>query len=115
MSKKDDIFNYSLNPWESPEEFIEFYELLFQNDKSSKSVSKSINNLDSFIESISLDNLKKSMIYLINWDSRGDNKIFYLPIMLLVNTIIKSIRSKSAKLAKFRLPNTRFHFDNTYF
>ena len=94
MSKKDDIFNYNLNPWASPEEFIEFYELLFQNDKPSKSVSKSINNLDSFIESLSLDNLKKSMIYLIKWDSRGDNKIFYLPIMLLVNTIIKIKENK---------------------
>ena len=94
MSTKDDNFNYNLNPWESPDEFIEFYELLFQNDKSSKSPSNNVNNLDSFIESLSLDNLKKSMTYLIKWDSRGDNKIFYLPIMLVVNTIIKIKENK---------------------
>ena len=97
MSSKDDNFNYNLYPWKTQEEFIQFYETLFPNDKSLKQFSKNNNtnnNLDSFIESLSLDNLKKSMIYLIKWDSRGDNKMFCLPIILLVNTIIKIKENK---------------------
>ena len=86
MSSKDDTFNYNFYPWKTQEEFIQFYETLFPNDKS---LNQNNNNLDLFIESLSLDNLKKSMIYLIKWDSRGDNKMFCLPIILLVNTIIK--------------------------
>ena len=91
MSSKEDIFNYSIQPWSSQDEFIQFYEILFPKDKSSNTNSSNINNnnLDIFIESLSIQNLKKSMIYLIKWDSRGDNKMFCLPILLLVNTIIK--------------------------
>ena len=91
MSSKDDNFNYNFYPWKTQEEFIQFYETLFPNDKS---LNQNNNNLDSFIESLSLDNLKKSMIYLIKWDSRGDNKMFCLPIILLVNTIIKLKENK---------------------
>ena len=91
MSSKEDIFNYSIQPWSSQDEFIQFYEILFPKDKSSNTNSSTINNnnLDIFIDSLSIQNLKKSMIYLIKWDSRGDNKMFCLPILLLVNTIIK--------------------------
>ena len=93
MSSKDDIFNYSIQPWISQDEFIEFYETLFPKNNSSQLNSLSNNNnsnaLDLFIESLSLENLKKSMIYLIKWDSREDNKMFCLPIILLVNTLIK--------------------------
>ena len=91
MSSKEDIFNYSIQPWSSQDEFIQFYEILFPKDKSSNTNSSTINNnnLDIFIDSLSIQNLKKSMIYLIKWDSRGDNKMFCLPILLLVNTIIR--------------------------
>ena len=62
MSSKDDNFNYNLYPWKTQEEFIQFYETLFPNDKSLKQFSKNNNtnnNLDLFIESLLLDNLKK--------------------------------------------------------
>ena len=94
MSSKDDNFNYNFYPWKTQEEFIQFYETLFPNDKSLNQNNNTNNNLDSFIESLSLGNLKKSMIYLIKWDSRGDNKMFCLPIILLVNTIIKLKENK---------------------
>ena len=92
MTSKEDLFNYSINPWSSPDEFIEFYEILFPNNNNSLSfneIQKNNNLLDSFIESLSIENLKKSMTYLIKWDSREDNKMFCLPIILLINTIIK--------------------------
>ena len=92
MTSKEDLFNYSINPWSSPDEFIEFYEILFPKNNNSLSfneIQKNNNLLDSFIESLSLENLKKSMTYLIKWDSREDNKMFCLPIILLINTIIK--------------------------
>ena len=86
MSSKEDIFNYVIQPWISQDEFIEYYETLFPNNNLSNNNN---NNLEAFIESLSLENLKKSMIYLIKWDSREDNKMFCLPIILLINTIIK--------------------------
>ena len=86
MSSKEDIFNYVIQPWISQDEFIEYYETLFPNNNLSNNNN---NNLETFIESLSLENLKKSMIYLIKWDSREDNKMFCLPIILLINTIIK--------------------------
>ena len=93
MSSKDDIFNYSIQPWISQDEFIEFYSTLFPRNNISQINSISNNNinntLDLFIDSLSLENLKKSMIYLIKWDSREDNKMFCLPIILLINTLIK--------------------------
>ena len=93
MSSKDDIFNYSIQPWISQDEFIEFYSTLFPRNNTSQINSISNNNinntLDLFIDSLSLENLKKSMIYLIKWDSREDNKMFCLPIILLINTLIK--------------------------
>ena len=92
MTSKEDLFNYSINPWSSPDEFIEFYEILFPKNNNSLSfneIQKNNNLLDSFIESLSIENLKKSMTYLIKWDSREDNKMFCLPIILLINTIIK--------------------------
>ena len=93
MSSKDDIFNYSVQPWISQDEFIEFYSTLFPRNNTSQINSISNNNinntLDLFIDSLSLENLKKSMIYLIKWDSREDNKMFCLPIILLINTLIK--------------------------
>ena len=92
MTSKEDLFNYSINPWSSPDEFIEFYEILFPKNNNSLSfneIQKNNNLLDSFIESLSIENLKKSMTYLIEWDSREDNKMFCLPIILLINTIIK--------------------------
>ena len=94
MSSKDDNFNYNFYPWKTQDEFIQFYNILFQNNNSLKTISNNNNNLDLFIESLSLENLKKSMIYLIKWDSRGDNKMFCLPIILLVNTIIKLKENK---------------------
>ena len=93
MSSKDDIFNYSIQPWISQDEFIEFYSTLFPRNNISQinSISNNNinNNLDLFIDSLSLENLQKSMIYLIKWDSREDNKMFCLPIILLINTLIK--------------------------
>ena len=93
MSSKDDIFNYLIQPWISQDEFIEFYSTLFPRNNISQINSISNNNinntLDLFIDSLSLENLKKSMIYLIKWDSREDNKMFCLPIILLINTLIK--------------------------
>ena len=93
MSSKDDIFNYSIQPWISQDEFIEFYSTLFPRNNTSQINSISNNNinntLDLFIDSLSLENLKKSMIYLIKWDSREDNKMFCLPIILLINALIK--------------------------
>ena len=93
MSSKDDIFNYSIQPWISQDEFIEFYSTLFPRNNISQINSISNNNinntLDLFIDSLSLENLQKSMIYLIKWDSREDNKMFCLPIILLINTLIK--------------------------
>ena len=54
MSSKDDIFNYSIQPWISQDEFIEFYETLFPKNNSSQLNSLSNNNnnkaLDLFIE-----------------------------------------------------------------
>ena len=93
MSSKDDIFNYSIQPWISQDEFIEFYSTLFPRNNISQINSISNNNinntLDLFIDSLSLENLQKSMIYLIKWDSREDNKMFCLPIILLINALIK--------------------------
>ena len=96
MSLKEDNFNYIIYPWETSDEFIEFYETLFPVNEinnifnsSNIILSKDNNNLDLFIESLTLENLKKSLIYLIKWDSRGDYKMFCLPIILLVNAIIK--------------------------
>ena len=93
MSSKDDIFNYTIQPWISQDEFIEFYSTLFPRNNTSQINSISNNNinntLDLFIDSLSLENLKKSMIYLIKWDSREDNKMFCLPIILLINALIK--------------------------
>ena len=107
MESKEENYNYCIQPWESQEEFINFYETLFDiKTKSQNQIeieSQNINNSDSdniasnylndnlkkFIQSLSLPNLKKAMIYLIKWDNRGDNKMFCLPIILLVNTIIK--------------------------
>ena len=93
MSSKYDIFNYSIQPWISQDEFIEFYSTLFPRNNTSQINSISNNNinntLDLFIDSLSLENLQKSMIYLIKWDSREDNKMFCLPIILLINALIK--------------------------
>ena len=96
MSLKEDNFNYIIYPWETSDEFIEFYETLFPVNEinntcnsSNNILSKDNNNLDLFIESLTIENLKKSLIYLIKWDSRGDYKMFCLPIILLVNAIIK--------------------------
>ena len=94
MSSKDDNFNYSFHPWKTVDEFIEFYETLFYNEKHPISLDNKNNNLDLFIQSLSLENLKKSMIYLIKWDAREDNKMFCLPIILLVNTLIKIKENK---------------------
>ena len=96
MEPKEEMINYSIEPWKSQEEFINFYETLFNSKKqSSESLSINDNNiLNKFIQSLSLSNLKKSMIYLIKWDTRGDNKMFCLPIILLVNTIIKIKENK---------------------
>ena len=106
MESKEENYNYCIQPWDSQEEFIIFYETLFdiktksqnQIEKDSQNISNSSDNitnnylndnLNKFIQSLSLSNLKKAMIYLIKWDNRGDNKMFCLPIILLVNTIIK--------------------------
>ena len=94
MSLKEDNFNYIIYPWETSDEFIEFYETLFPvnntfNSLNNISSKENNNNLHLFIESLTLENLKKSLMYLIKWDSRGDYKIFCLPIILLVNAIIK--------------------------
>jgi len=108
MESKEENYNYCIQPWDSQEEFINFYETLFnKNTKNQNQLeieSQNINNnnntnnitnsylndnLNKFIQSLSLPNLKKAMIYLIKWDNRGDNKMFCLPIILLVNTIIK--------------------------
>ena len=96
MDLKEENINYSIEPWQSQDEFINFYEILFgKNSKNldinniEKAQNSNLNLLDKFIQPLSLPNLKKSMIYLIKWDSRGDNKMFCLPILLLVNTIIK--------------------------
>ena len=102
MESKEEIFNYSVEPWESQEEFIEFYEILFKNKKQIEINSSnnndiknySNNQLDKFIQSLSISNLKKSMTYLVKWDTRGDNKMFCLPIILLVNTLIKIKENK---------------------
>ena len=101
MDLKEENINYSIEPWQSQEEFIAFYETLFENKKPKSkdninnienignSNISNINILDKFIQSLSLCNLKKSMIFLIKWDTRGENKMFCLPILLLVNTLIK--------------------------
>ena len=100
MESKEINFNYSITPWKYPEEYINFYEILFDKKVQSNFeslnvyINKEKNNsycslLDNFIESLSLSNLKKSMNYLIKWDLRGDNKMFLLPIILLVNVLIK--------------------------
>ena len=106
MESKEENFNYCIQPWESQEEFINFYEILFSTKNTKESTKNEIkppninnannnllnysnDNLTTFIDSLSLSNLKKSMEYLIKWDIRGDNKMFCLPIILLVNTIIK--------------------------
>ena len=104
MESKKEIFNYSVEPWVSQDEFIEFYEILFKNKKQIEINSSNVNNddiknnsnnqLDKFIQSLSIPNLKKSMTYLVKWDTRGDNKMFCLPIILLVNTLIKIKENK---------------------
>ena len=104
MESKEEIFNYSIEPWVSQDEFIEFYEILFNNKKKIEINSSNVNNddiknnsnnqLDKFIQSLSIPNLKKSMTYLVKWDTRGDNKMFCLPIILLVNTLIKIKENK---------------------
>ena len=107
MELKEESINYSIEPWQSQQEFINFYETLFNNKEKSepKSLNQNIidnfhnfsntnNLLDKYIGSLSLQNLKQSMIYLIKWDARGDNKMFCLPIILLVNTLIKIKENK---------------------
>ena len=104
MESKEEIFNYSVEPWASQDEFIEFYEILFKSKKQIEINSSNVNNndiknnsnnqLDKFIQSLSIPNLKKSMTYLVKWDTRGDNKMFCLPIILLVNTLIKIKENK---------------------
>ena len=44
MSSKDDIFNYSIQPWISQDEFIEFYSTLFPRNNISQINSISNNN-----------------------------------------------------------------------
>ena len=105
MESKEEIMNYSIEPWESQEEFIIFYQTLFNIKEQKEQIeinSSTINNkennhinlLEKFIQSLSISNLKKSMIFLMKWDARGDNKMFCLPIILLVNTIIKIKENK---------------------
>ena len=100
MESKEEIMNYSIEPWQSQEEFIIFQQTQFnikeqkeQIEINSSTINKKENNhinlLEKFIQSLSISNLKKSMIFLMKWDARGDNKMFCLPIILLVNTIIK--------------------------
>lgn len=102
METKEENVNYNIEPWQSQEEFINFYNILFGNKEKTNSESLAIKNmqniqnssnntnlLDQYIQSLSLSNLKNSMKYLIKWDIRGDNKMFCLPIILLVNTLIK--------------------------
>ena len=101
MDLKEENINYSIEPWQSQEEFIAFYETLFGNKNTQSAYNinnienignsniSNINILDKFIQSLSISNLKKSMIFLIKWDIRGENKMFCLPILLLVNTLIK--------------------------
>ena len=98
--KEEDNSKYTIQPWESPEEYIEFYETLFANQNKSECNDNTNNilinedNLEKFINSLSLENLKKSMYFLVKWEYRGDNKIFCLPIILLVDTIIKIKENK---------------------
>ena len=101
MDLKEENINYSIEPWQSQEEFIAFYQTLFRNKNTQSAYNinnienignsniSNINILDKFIQSLSISNLKKSMIFLIKWDIRGENKMFCLPILLLVNTLIK--------------------------
>ena len=100
MDSKEINFSYSIMPWKFQEEYINFYETLFnkkvQSDFELNKYNKNnqLNDnyyslLDNFIESLSLSNLKNSMNYLIKWDLRGDNKMFLLPIILLVDVLIK--------------------------
>ena len=107
MELKEESINYTIEPWQSQEEFINFYEILFGNKEKSETKLLNQNNvdnihffsntnnlLDKYIQSLSLQNLKQSMKYLIKWDTRGDNKMFCLPIILLVNTLIKIKENK---------------------
>jgi hypothetical protein len=45
--------------------------------------------MESFINNISISNLKSNIHYLILWDNRNDNKAFVLPSLLLIDIIIK--------------------------
>ena len=100
-TNEEDNSKYSIQPWTSPEEYIEFYDTLFPTTDINEYINNNTNNilnnednLQKFINSLSLENLKKSMHYLIKWEYREDNKIFCLPIILLVNTIIKIKENK---------------------
>ena len=80
--------SFFIQPWSDSEEFIKCYQGLFQNDNS--------NNMESFINSISINNLKNNIHYLIEWENRNDNKAFVLPSLLLIDIFIK-IEEKKLK------------------
>ena len=80
--------SFFIQPWSDSEEFIKCYQGLFQNDNS--------NNMESFINNISINNLKNNIHYLIEWENRNDNKAFVLPSLLLIDIFIK-IEEKKLK------------------
>ena len=80
--------SFFIQPWSDSDEFIKCYEGLFQDDNS--------NNMESFINNISINNLKNNIHYLIEWENRNDNKAFVLPSLLLIDIFIK-IKEKKLK------------------
>ena len=52
--------SFFIQPWSDSEEFIKCYEGLFQNDNS--------DNMESFLNNISINNLKNNIHYLIEWE-----------------------------------------------
>ena len=84
--------SFFIQPWGNSDEFIKCYEGLFKNDNS--------DNMESFINNISISNLKSNIHYLILWDNRNDNKAFVLPSLLLIDIIIKI---KEKKLEEYSI------------
>ena len=80
--------SFFIQPWSDSEEFIKCYQGLFQNDNS--------DNMESFLNNISINNLKNNIHYLIEWENRNDNKAFVLPSLLLIDIFIK-IEEKKLK------------------
>ena len=79
---------FYIQPWINATDFYLCYDLLFE-PSSQISQSQNSNIIDSFINSLSIQNLIKAKHKLIVWESRNDNKTFVLSTLLLLDILIK--------------------------